>query len=55
MLALLSVQLTSDFAYAQAFFRKYQYKHTAVCLAVDETQRIVFTFCVDSVSHLEAI
>lgn len=32
----------------QAFFRKYQYKHTAVCFAVDEVKNIVFSLAVDS-------
>ena len=33
----------------QAFFKKYDYKHTAVCFAVDEAKGIVFSLSVDSV------
>lgn len=37
--------------YFQAFFKKYEYKHMAVCFAVAEPQNIVFSLAVDSDVH----
>ena len=38
----------TPFGWLQSFFKNYDYKHTAVCLAADAAKGIVFSLSVDS-------